>query len=495
MTRKMEFFHFVNWGVGKGVHIYMDKPFIHLLRTSQHRYLYDVNQAQIIEISGDLFKHIRECEDDISQFDTRELEELYHRGFLKSNRVEMTKHCETEYLPYYLKNKMNTIILQVTRTCNLRCEYCIYSGTYVNRSHENKFMTWELAKKGIDYLAEHSRDSKIVSISFYGGEPLMAFELIKKCVKYANERFAGKKIVFSLTTNATLLRGEILEFFVEHEFDIMISLDGPKEYHDKYRRYANSNKGSFDTLMKNIRNIKEIYPQYYDKYISYNTVLDPARGYKKIDDFFRKEKIFSESSFSYSVVNDHYTEKEIDYSDEFIREMGYATFLLYLYELKLVKKQYISNLMFNKIGAMVKFAEEMAKHACLPRECHHGGPCIPGVFHTFLNLEGDFYPCERVSELSEVCCIGDIESGINPEKAKKLLNIGRITEASCRECWAYEYCQVCCMHGDDLKKLSGKKIVNECQYVKARAEGMLLDICVLKELGFDFEAYYRKGNN
>lgn len=467
----------------------MKKPLIHILRTSEKCYLYDLNTNKMVEISERLFVQLNKKENDISKIENEEVERLVKKGYLKRNHVRCTKHCETDYLPYYLENKMHVLILQVTRTCNLRCEYCPFSGTYQNRRHEEKYMSWDLAKRGIDYLLLHSRDSKSISLSFYGGEPLMAFPLIKKCIEYADKIFEGKEVKYNLTTNGTLLKDQILDYLVLHNVDVMISLDGPEEYHDTHRRFVNGNQGSFKFLISNVKKIKEKYPEYYKNCVTYNTVLDPERSFKKVDDFFKCEEIFADSHFSYSIIDDNYTDVVREFSDEFVSESNYTIFLMYLKGLGIVKSDNITKLYGNKLSDLCKIKNNRIIRREMPECSHHGGPCKTGLFHTFLNVNGDFYPCEKISELSECCKIGNIDTGIDSEKAKQLLNIGKITEDVCNQCWAYDYCGVCALHADSFDELSRDKVLKECSYVKRKLENMLLDCQVLEELGYDFETY------
>ena len=100
-------------------------------------------------------------------------------------------------------------------------------------------MSLETAKKAILFYREHSRDKDRAIIGFYGGEPLLAFPLIVESVKYAEEIFAGVDISFNITTNATLLTDEIIDFLLDHHFKLTFSLDGPNEVQDKNRIFAN----------------------------------------------------------------------------------------------------------------------------------------------------------------------------------------------------------------------------------------------------------------
>lgn len=112
---------------------------------------------------------------------------------------------------------------------------------------------------------KQSVNNKQVTLSFYGGEPLLAFELIKKCVNYIKEKYHQKNVNYGLTTNGILLKDDILEFLVKEKFSILVSLDGPKWIHDTGRVLGN-NKPTYDIIMNNLMNIKDKYPEFYEKY-------------------------------------------------------------------------------------------------------------------------------------------------------------------------------------------------------------------------------------
>ena len=101
-------------------------------------------------------------------------------------------------------------------------------------------------------------------------------------------------------------------------------------------------------------------------------------------------------------------------------------------------------------------------------------------------LNGNFYPCERTNEDSEMMIIGNVEHGINMDKAKFLLNVGRISEDVCKKCWAFRFCTSCAVYAEDGDKLSAQKRLSRCSSIKNSVEANLREYCVLKELGFDF---------
>ncbi|AET58610.1 arylsulfatase regulator (Fe-S oxidoreductase) [Paenibacillus terrae HPL-003] len=124
--------------------------------------------------------------------------------------------------------------------------------------------------------------------------------------------------------------------------------------------------------------------------------------------------------------------------------------------------------------------------AGMPLEAHHGGPCVPGVQRLFADVNGNLYPCERVSEQSEVVQIGNVGSGFDVDKISQILNVGTITEDACKICWNFRFCTLCVAVADDLHTLSREMKLNHCSVVKNDVRHTLLDFCMLNELGYDF---------
>ena len=187
--------------------------------------------------------------------------------------LEKIEHPDTELLKHSLQSKMQYIILQVTQECNLRCKYCVYGGGYENRTHAHEFMTWDLAQKSLDYFLEHSGQMEELTVGFYGGEPMLQMDLIKKCVAYMEMRVPDRRVGYTMTTNGTLLTVERAKYLLEKDFNVVISLDGAKEDHDKNRVFKDSGKGSFEVIMKNLNEIKKECPEFLKK-VSFNTVLN-----------------------------------------------------------------------------------------------------------------------------------------------------------------------------------------------------------------------------
>lgn len=136
--------------INKGKNI----PFIHAFRTSVGNYFYDVNKNEIVEISEEIFEILDKCEQtnalDDRFYSNIEIKSLINRGYLISEKVMVSKHPDLDYIQVFLQNHLDTLLLQVSQGCNLRCEYCIYSGEYNNRTHQNKIMSWDTAKRTIN---------------------------------------------------------------------------------------------------------------------------------------------------------------------------------------------------------------------------------------------------------------------------------------------------------------------------------------------------------
>lgn len=460
------------------------KPFVHIFKTSDCFYLYDVNKDQIIRISDEAAKALKRH----GGAQSSEITSLREHGFLDSNRVSETEHPATKLLPYHLKNKMTQLILQVTQSCNLRCSYCAYSGGYENRTHTQKQMSFDIARKAMDYFSKHTKDTKKVTISFYGGEPLLRMDFVKKCMEYAKNLFHGKTVLFNMTTNGTLFTDEWMDFFANEKIHTMISLDGPEKIHDRNRRFAGTNEGSYQTILHNIRALKQSHPDYFNEYVIYNAVMDTEDGFRQISDFVMDNEEFRNNYFGTTTISQRYTDEEVVVSDHFREEWGYEEFKLLLSKMGRLRPDAVSNIMKVPFNDMCRkcLGKKTTSQSKLPHKWHHSGPCMPGVLRLFVSAEGGLFPCERVSEHSCIAKIGDVETGVNHEAASRILNIEKASSGKCRNCWAYRYCSVCIGAVDGLDQIDSTLADMECGQVRSTLEDAFANYCTLIERGYDF---------
>lgn len=464
---------------------------IHLFNTPGGFYVFDVNTNAILKIRESVYDRLNGNKAKMNIDENNEAEEIIgkmkDRGFLSEKRLKVIAHPVDDVLEFYLDNRINMLTLQITQQCNLRCEYCVYSGGYNNRGHTNKKMSFDIAKKSIDFFISHSRNTEKINISFYGGEPLLEFEFIKKCIEYTNQKSEGKEVIFGMTTNGTLLNEEIVEFLQMHDISLTISLDGPKHIHNKNRRFAGNNEGSFEKVIENLELLRSKYPEYFKK-VGFSIVLDPENGFSCINEFFTSFDAIKDNVKLTSVIADNYSKKNINVTENYNVEREYEVFKLFLSKLKVIDFKYITDIIQQEYIHLKRYFHELRKTVKeLPDKNHHSGPCVPGVQRLFVSVDGDFFPCERVSESSETMRIGNIESGFEVEKCRKLLNIGELTKEKCKNCWAFRFCTLCAASADTLKELSGAKKGSACEGVRLYTESCLKDYCTLKEYGADFE--------
>ncbi len=465
-----------------------NKPFVHLFRTPGGYYIYDVNKNMIIKTQQSIWEKIRNVQAGTCDFGNENnlIAKMSEDGFLSSNRIKEIVHPADDILMYYLNRKIIMITLQVTQQCNLRCDYCVYSGGYENRGHSRKSMDFEMAKKCIDFYIEHSVDSDLINIGFYGGEPIVEFELIKECISYVESISEGKELMFTMTTNGTLLKEEIVRFLEEHGVVIRISLDGPKEIHDRSRKFAFNNCGSFDKIIENINMIKEKFPEYYKK-LAFSTVLDQKNDLSCISQFFTDFETVKDVSLFAAEIVDNYAKNTVDETEDFRCKIGYEHFKVLLSKVTSFDEKYISKIVAYDYENLGRIYKHLQATEALPERTHPGGPCIPGIQRLFVNVDGNMFPCERVNESSEVTKIGNINEGFDLVKIRALLNIGRLSEDKCKNCWAFRFCTLCCTSADTGDGLSGDKRNSRCRRVRDAAEYDLKDICTLKENNFDFD--------
>lgn len=466
----------------------MNSPFVYMLKQNNKVFLFDVNTNMISRINERIYKCFNEEDYENLEPEDRELiNNMKNSGMLRPNQLEKIEHPMTDFVENMIGDNLSRLTLQVTQNCNFRCNYCVYSGSYHNRTHNNKRMDIDTARAALDFLCAHSQNSADINVSFYGGEPLLEMELIKECVKYSRVIFQRKHLSFNLTTNASLLTDEIIKYLEKESVLLTISLDGPKEIHDKNRHFADGKKGTYDVVIEKIQRIHEIAPNYISN-ITINTVLDDENDFLTIKRFFSENPVVKDIFISTNYINDVNRKDKIDHSNEknYI-EICNEKFIGMMFLLKRVSREYVSQLIIREISDIEEkmFKRKISKGMFQPIT-HPGGPCLPGLQRPFVNAYGKIFPCERVNETCKEMCIGNIYDGFDIRAIKELLNIGKITESACKKCWAFNYCTQCAVMADDGEKISARERLEKCERIRNHIDGLLRDYIVLKECGCDF---------
>ncbi len=453
-----------------------------LFSTPIRRYVYDTNKNRIVAISKELYDYLDKGGDK-SDTICDELKKLQSIELLSNKLPQKIEHNVSQEIDYYLNNKVESITLQLTQKCNFRCAYCIYSeeSSPYQRSHSDMEMTEELVEASIDFLFQHSRDSETVNIGLYGGEPFLKFNLIKHAVNYVEKNYYGKKVTFSITTNGSLLTDDIIDFLIEHEIHPMISLDGTKEIHDKYRHFEKNGNGTYEIVSKNMSRIKDKNFDFFRK-LKLSTVVDPQHDLKEINDFLNYYYDNYNISALISLLSDSYDTTKTYIPNTYKETQNDERVKTFLYLLGYVDDGGVSPITANLIESIVSLSESLKKEHSFSLQTSPGGPCIPGALRLFVSADGTFYPCEHVSERSEIMKIGSINSGFNIEKIMKILNVANITEEQCKQCWAYHQCYQCAKFCDNDTELSAPKRLMECISVKNSVESFIRYYLMLKEV-------------
>lgn len=456
------------------------------IKTPENFYIYDRGRNAILQVNAEEYSELEKVrKGTLKSEESQVLKKYQSNGFLMENTITKIEHPCTHALKHYLSRHLEKLTLQVTQRCNLRCEYCIYSGHYDTRSHSEVDMDFETAKKAIDFYLSASNEIDELTVAFYGGEPLLNFELIKRCVIYVEEKTYGRKVVFSTTTNGTLLNEKNVSFLEKHNFNVMISLDGSQREHDTYRKFQNG-KGSFNVIQENLRRVRATYPDFFNR-ITFNSVLNPKNDYQNIKNYFEKDDLIASADVFTNIVESEDLTQNVQFTEVFSIINNFDYLKMCLFMLGKLDEEDVSKLVLVKRSFIYDRYNQIIKKAEIGNICHPSGPCIPGTRRLFVNVEGYMFPCERVSETSPVMAIGHIDDGFDIKKVENLLNVGKVTEDLCKNCWALFYCNQCAQKADGKDHLSRELKIKHCPISKKHAFMDLKEICVLKELGCTFE--------
>lgn len=433
----------------------MNKLFGHAFVCDNKLYYYDANKNTIIKITPRLFEEIYDNNNKNTKEHTEEYCALHDKGYFHSSPIREIKLGSIIELQSRCERNIVHLILQTTQRCNFKCRYCTFAGDgSFERTHTNKTMTFDIAKCALDFLFKHSVDSKEVLISFYGGEPLLEFELIKNCILYSEKLFIVKKCVFAIATNASLLKRDMINFFASHNVRLDISLDGPEDVQNFSRRYAVSGNGTFRSVYENVAYISKEYPDYYSECVYYHPVISPNSDISRISAFFKNELHANDKHVMLSNINTSGLNIIFDSNGDI---------------------QGNNNSLPGTESEFIDFFDSvyMDKRP-ISYTYHHGGPCVPGSKKLFVSTDGMFYPCEKVNEQYSNNVIGNIHDGFDYNRIYNLYNIGVLTESKCKSCWCIRYCKMCIadIQGCSIEQTIKNKIM-ACEYQKRRVLDMM----------------------
>lgn len=363
--------------------------------------------------------------DDMSPFSSCEIAEAKTEiDRLKSDGVLFAPQVKAELPPF--NPVIKAMCLNVSHNCNLACEYCFADGGTYN--DERKTMSYDTAKAAIDMLVEMSGTRRNLEVDFFGGEPMLDFEVVKKTVLYARsiEKERGKNFRFTITTNAYRLNDEDIDFFNEQMYNVVISIDGRKEVHNRVRKTVGG-KDSFDDVIKNALRFKERRKgQYYVRgtFTRYN--LDFCS-----DVLFLNDLGFDQLSIEPVVLKPE--------SPMSIREQDLPRIIA---EYDKLAEEYIARRKTDKWFNFFHFMIDIDNAPCAVKRLKG---CGAGGEYVAVAPDGTVYPCHQFDGIKSVA-LGNVFDGINNDELRKKFYYCSVpTKTDCSECWAKYYCSGGCM--------------------------------------------------
>ncbi len=329
---------------------------------------------------------------------------------------------------------LQRIVLNVTNQCNLACGYCYeYSADKISKTEGNpKYMSMDIAQSAIDMLIQEAAERPSVHVTFFGGETLLNFPLLRDAVAYAKEKSAGagKTVEFSLTTNATLLTEPIVDFLAEHRIGVTVSIDGDRELNDRMRVFHDG-RGSYDVIVPKIKMLLERH-----RTNSIGARVTLSSGVSEVRRIYRhltEEVGFAAVGFSPATAN-----------PDRLYHIG-------------------SQKMSSILGGFEELAWEFRDHALQGR--HHGFtnvndtlkelhsgiskayPCGAGLGLLGVGTAGDINLCHRFAD-SPVGKMGHVaRGGVDHPARQSFLETHHLgARYDCHTCWARPVCAGGCYH-------------------------------------------------
>lgn len=364
-----------------------------------------------------------------------EIEGLEKEGLLYSEDVY------ENYIPLWnRKPVVKALCLHIAHDCNLRCKYCFASTGDFGTGR--KLMDAETGKRAIDFVIRESGNRKHLEVDFFGGEPMMNFEVVKEILEYAKEKEkeAGKVFKFTITTNGLLLNDENIAYINENMQNVVLSIDGREATNDRMRCRVDGS-GSYKSILPKIMKVAESRNQdnYYVRGTFTRNNLDFSEDVLHLADLGFKqvsvEPVVAAKDSGYDIREED-LEKLFDEYEKLSVEY---------------QKRWNTDRWFNFFHFMV----DLSQGPCVAKRL---GGCGAGHEYMAVTPEGDIYPCHQFVGMEEFK-LGNVhdDAGFNKEIQQTFKNTNVYTKEDCKKCWAKFYCSGGCganayQFNNDLKK-------------------------------------------
>lgn len=334
------------------------------------------------------------------------------------------------------KRRITDLTLNIVNNCNLRCRYCWNeAGAYGSQSQKDTKMAFGVAKDAIDLLMKESGGTKDLVVDFYGGEPLINFDLIKEVIEYCRAVKDRKKINFRflLATNGTLLDRQKGMYLIKNGVDVAVSLDGPRKVQDAQRPFSGG-KGSFDRVKKNLYSLGSAHRR---RLVGRATFTPYSKDTVKTFQFLR--------SFGFDRIEVCESEKAgygLQEKNKFFfcgkkgveQLKGIYDALARFYAQEIIDgKLNYENTYFNR------FFKQLSRLYHIQSIV---GTCSAGFSLMAVDMEGSIYPCTAFVGIPQFA-IGNVKTGISDRLLEGFLSAKISSSTSCGKCWARSLCRGC----------------------------------------------------
>lgn len=333
-----------------------------------------------------------------------------------------------DYVVDFKKRKtvVKALCLHIAHDCNLACQYCFAEeGEYHGR---RALMSFEVGKKALDFLIANSGNRRNLEVDFFGGEPLMNWEVVKQLVEYgrSKEKEYNKNFRFTMTTNGVLLNDEIMDYCNREMSNVVLSLDGRKEVNDKMRPFRGG-KGSFDLIVPKFQKFAEMRGD-RDYYVRGTFTRHNL-------DFSKDVTEFADLGFRSMSIEPVVAKPEEEYA---IRE-EYLPQIMEEYDH--LAEEYIKRKKEGRGFNFFHFNIDLNQGPCVAKRL---SGCGSGTEYLAVTPWGDLYPCHQFVGQEEFL-LGNVDTGVTNERIRdefKLCNV--YAKDKCRDCFARFYCSGGC---------------------------------------------------
>ena len=467
------------------VHSHQEKPYIHLFSSNGYSFVLDLHTNRIFSLSVKEAEVIDKwlSDEELARLssdypdEVAEIEHLRDQGiFCTELPKELGFGASWDYIKETILNRRMQTVLEITQQCNLRCRYCTYGGGFTDhRVHSAKTMPEKVIRSAIDDSIKCGNMNDRIVFGFYGGEPLLCFDLIKMAVSYANSKVDSKaEIDYNITTNGTLITKEIALFLRKQNFNVLVSLDGPRYIHDRFRVYANG-AGSYEKTLTGLRILLNIYPLDLHHKIGISVVVPSTKWITSVKKLWDDEPWLPKALRVQLSVLDAPDGFSMPAPPSDVPDSIRAIWLSYI-KTRTQEEPLLSGRLFDPI--MAKLHQRARYDDCRER-FPLNGCCIPGARRVFVQTDGIYRVCERAHGTPQ---IGSVSQGVDLSRVKQLIDeYSSSSFHDCSKCFAISVCNQCYNAAYESGRFSKEKKRLACSSLRTAIDSYLEDYGLISQ--------------